>query len=43
MHKKLLMISYHFPSDLSVGAIRPAKLAKFLLTFDWKMVLLAIP
>lgn len=42
MSKKVLIISYHFPPDLSVGAIRPAKFAKHLPESGWSPVVLTV-
>lgn len=42
MDKKLLIIAYHFPPDASVGAIRPAKFAKYLQRFGWEVTVLTI-
>ncbi|MBC2696057.1 MAG: glycosyltransferase family 4 protein [Desulfobacteraceae bacterium] len=42
MTKKLLIISYHFPPDLAVGAIRPAKFAKYLPEFNWQPIVLTV-
>jgi glycosyltransferase involved in cell wall biosynthesis len=42
MNKKVLLIAYHFPPDASVGAIRPAKFAKYLERFGWDVIALTI-
>ena len=34
--KKVLIITYHFPPDAAVGAVRPAKFAKYLPEFGWE-------
>src|SRR5436190_17495797 len=40
--RKLLLITYHFPPDAAVGAIRPAKLAKYLRRLGWKPYVLTV-
>lgn len=40
--RKLLLISYHFPPDASVGAIRPAKFAKYLSRSGWQPYVLTV-
>ena len=40
--KKVLIITYHFPPDAAVGAIRPAKFAKYLPEFGWKPFVLTV-
>ncbi len=40
--KKVLIISYHFPPDAAVGAIRPAKFAKFLPEFGWEPIIYTV-
>lgn len=42
MPKNLLIISYHFPPDLVVGAIRPAKFAQYLPEFGWDVSVLTV-
>lgn len=42
MSKKVLIISYHYPPDLSVGAIRPSKFAKYLGEHGWSPVVLTV-
>jgi glycosyltransferase involved in cell wall biosynthesis len=39
---KILLISYHFPPDASVGAIRPAKFAKYLSRLGWRPYVLTV-
>jgi len=39
---KILIISYHFPPDSRVGALRPAKMAKYLSKFGWQPYILTI-
>ena len=40
--KKVLIISYHYPPDLAVGAIRPAKFAKNLPHFNIEPIILTV-
>jgi hypothetical protein len=40
--EKLLIISYHFPPDSAIGAIRPAKFAKYLPEFGWKPIIYTV-
>lgn len=40
--KKVLIIAYHFPPDSAVGAIRPAKFAKYLPEFGWEPVVYTV-
>lgn len=40
--KKVLIITYHFPPDAAVGAIRPAKFAKFLPEFGWEPIVYTV-
>lgn len=40
--QKILIISYHFPPDNKVGAIRPAKFAKYLSRFGWQPYILTV-
>ena len=40
MSKKLLIISYHFPPDSAIGAVRPEKFAKYLPNFGWQAEIL---
>jgi glycosyltransferase involved in cell wall biosynthesis len=43
LRKKLLVVSYHFPPDLAVGAIRPAKYFKYLPAHGWDVSVLTVP
>lgn len=36
--KRVLIITYHFPPDAAMGAVRPAKFAKYLPEFGWEPV-----
>jgi len=36
--KRILIIVYHFPPDAAVGAVRPAKFAKYLPEFGWEPI-----
>jgi glycosyltransferase involved in cell wall biosynthesis len=40
--QKILIVSYHFPPDNRVGAIRPAKFAKYLSRFGWQPYILTV-
>ena len=40
--RKLLVIAYHFPPDAAVGAVRPAKFAKYLRQLGWKPYVLTV-
>jgi hypothetical protein len=40
--KKVLIISYHFPPDAAVGAVRPAKFAKYLPEFGWEPIIYTV-
>jgi glycosyltransferase involved in cell wall biosynthesis len=40
--RRILIVSYHFPPDRRVGAVRPAKFAKYLARFGWKPTVLTI-
>lgn len=40
--RKVLIVSYHFPPDAAVGAIRPAKFAKYLPDYGWQPYVLTI-
>ena len=40
--KKILLISYHFPPDAAVGAIRPSKFAKYLQEYGWEPLVLSV-
>lgn len=39
---KVLIITYHFPPDAAVGAIRPAKFAKYLPEFGWRPFVMTV-
>jgi len=41
-NRKLLMVAYHFPPIGGSGAIRPLKLAKYLVEFGWQPVVLSV-
>jgi len=40
--KTVLIICYHFPPDAAIGAVRPAKFAKYLPEFGWNPVVYTI-
>lgn len=40
--KKVLIITYHFPPDAAVGAVRPAKFAKYLPDFGWEPIIYTV-
>jgi hypothetical protein len=40
--EKVLIITYHFPPDAAVGAIRPVKFAKFLPEFGWEPIIYTV-
>jgi glycosyltransferase involved in cell wall biosynthesis len=40
--KSILIVSYHFPPDSRVGAVRPAKFAKYLTRYGWRPMVLTI-
>ena len=40
--RKILIVSYHFPPDVSVGGMRPAKFAKYLPQFGWEPIILTV-
>ena len=40
--RKILIVSYHFPPDASVGGMRPAKFAKYLPKFGWEPLVLTV-
>ncbi|MBN2183836.1 MAG: glycosyltransferase family 4 protein [Candidatus Krumholzibacteriota bacterium] len=42
MPGKILIISYHFPPDLSVGAVRPRKFAEYLPRSGWDPIILTV-
>ena len=37
-----MIISYHFPPDSAIGAVRPAKFAKHLPEFGWTPVIYTV-
>src|SRR5438132_11554717 len=39
---KILLISYHFPPDAAVGAVRPGKFAKYLSRLGWQPYILTV-
>jgi glycosyltransferase involved in cell wall biosynthesis len=40
--KRVLLITFHFPPDAAVGAIRPAQFAKYLPEFGWEPFVLTV-
>jgi len=40
--RQILLIAYHFPPDSAVGAIRPAKFAKYLSELGWEPTILSV-
>src|SRR5436309_15016195 len=40
--RKVLLITYHYPPSAAVGAIRPAKFARYLPEFGWQPIVLTI-
>jgi len=40
--RKLLLVTYHFPPDLAVGAIRPGTFAKYLSEVGWNLDVLTV-
>ena len=40
--KNVLIVSYHFPPDGAIGAVRAAELAKRLPELGWKAVVLSV-
>jgi glycosyltransferase involved in cell wall biosynthesis len=40
--KKVLLVTYHFPPDPAVGAVRPAKFAKYLREVGWEPIVLTV-
>jgi hypothetical protein len=40
--KKVLIITYHFPPDAAIGAVRPAKFAKYLPDFGWEPIIYTV-
>ncbi len=41
--KKVLIISYHYPPDISVGALRPSKMAEYFPEHGWDPLVLTSP
>ncbi|TFG88261.1 MAG: hypothetical protein E4H16_05330, partial [Candidatus Atribacteria bacterium] len=42
MPGKILIVSYHFPPDLSVGAVRPRKFVEYLPRSGWDPIVLTV-
>jgi len=42
MSRKVLFVSYHFPPDAAVGALRTQKFAKYLPVHDWEPFVLTV-
>src|SRR5262245_13014671 len=40
--KRILLITYHFPPDSAVGALRPLKFAKYLPHYGWEPYILTV-
>lgn len=40
--QKVLIITYHFPPDSAMGAVRPAKFAKYLPEFGWEPIVYTV-
>lgn len=40
--KNVLLISYHFPPDSRIGAVRPAEFAKSLPLYNWSPIILSV-
>lgn len=40
--KKVLIISYHFPPDAAIGALRPSKFAKYMPACGWDPIILTV-
>jgi len=40
--RKILLISYHYPPDAAVGAIRPSIFAKYLQEYGWEPLVLSV-
>ena len=40
--QRVLIITYHFPPDSAMGAVRPAKFAKYLPDFGWEPVVYTV-
>jgi hypothetical protein len=38
----ILLVTYHWPPDATVGAVRPVKLAKYLGQHGWRTVVLTV-
>ena len=36
--KRMLIVAYHFPPDAAIGAVKPAKFAKYLPEFGWEPI-----
>src|SRR5262245_60300966 len=41
-NKRLLLVSYHFPPDAEVGAVRAQKLVKYLPRYGWEPLVLTV-
>ncbi|MDQ7837662.1 MAG: glycosyltransferase family 4 protein [Thermodesulfobacteriota bacterium] len=41
-NKKILMIAYHFPPDIAVGAIRPSRFVKYLPDFGYEPYVITV-
>jgi len=41
--KKVLIITYYFPPDPTIGAQRPFKIAKYLKLYGWEPIILTTP
>lgn len=40
--RRVLLVTYHFPPDLAVGAIRPAAFSKYLSDAGWEVTVLTV-